>query len=122
MAQTGISSLMAPMAGAGLGSHQVSAIFLCLKLHKYHLPRLARCCVYPRCCRHIGQAEEAEGDTRAARTQPFPCPHAAPLALIPLFLPPHPGQVCSINSRFAKVHILYVGSTPLKSAFRGTIR
>ncbi|XP_075573468.1 exosome complex component CSL4 isoform X2 [Pelecanus crispus] len=30
--------------------------------------------------------------------------------------------VCSINSRFAKVHILYVGSTPLKSAFRGTIR
>ena len=32
------------------------------------------------------------------------------------------GQVCSINSRFAKVHILYVGSTPLKSTFRGTIR
>ncbi|NWT62412.1 EXOS1 protein, partial [Erythrocercus mccallii] len=31
-------------------------------------------------------------------------------------------QVCSINSRFAKVHILYVGSTPLKSTFRGTIR
>ncbi|KAM6263889.1 exosome complex component CSL4 isoform 1-T1 [Spheniscus humboldti] len=31
-------------------------------------------------------------------------------------------KVCSINSRFAKVHILYVGSTPLKSAFRGTIR
>ncbi|XP_062988579.1 exosome complex component CSL4 isoform X1 [Elgaria multicarinata webbii] len=30
--------------------------------------------------------------------------------------------VCSINSRFAKVHILYVGSTPLKSPFRGTIR
>ncbi|XP_074764523.1 exosome complex component CSL4 isoform X2 [Athene noctua] len=30
--------------------------------------------------------------------------------------------VCSINSRFAKVHILYVGSTPLKSTFRGTIR
>ncbi|ETE68001.1 Exosome complex component CSL4, partial [Ophiophagus hannah] len=32
------------------------------------------------------------------------------------------GMVCSINSRFAKVHILYVGSTPLKSPFRGTIR
>ncbi|XP_066856310.1 exosome complex component CSL4 isoform X2 [Anser cygnoides] len=32
------------------------------------------------------------------------------------------GGVCSINSRFAKVHILYVGSTPLKSTFRGTIR
>ncbi|NXW03124.1 EXOS1 protein, partial [Fregetta grallaria] len=31
-------------------------------------------------------------------------------------------KVCSINSRFAKVHILYVGSTPLKSTFRGTIR
>ncbi|KFV47074.1 Exosome complex component CSL4, partial [Tyto alba] len=31
-------------------------------------------------------------------------------------------QVCSINSRFAKVHILYVGPTPLKSTFRGTIR
>ncbi|XP_065263863.1 exosome complex component CSL4 [Emys orbicularis] len=31
-------------------------------------------------------------------------------------------KVCSINSRFAKVHILYIGSTPLKSAFRGTIR
>ncbi|XP_017581596.1 exosome complex component CSL4 isoform X4 [Corvus cornix cornix] len=31
-------------------------------------------------------------------------------------------EVCSINSRFAKVHILYVGSTPLKSTFRGTIR
>lgn len=31
-------------------------------------------------------------------------------------------QVCSINSRFAKVNILYVGSTPLKSTFRGTIR
>ncbi|KGL73127.1 Exosome complex component CSL4, partial [Tinamus guttatus] len=31
-------------------------------------------------------------------------------------------QVCSINSRFAKVHILYIGSTPLKSTFRGTIR
>uniref|UniRef100_A0A8C0IV88 Exosome component 1 n=1 Tax=Chelonoidis abingdonii TaxID=106734 RepID=A0A8C0IV88_CHEAB len=32
------------------------------------------------------------------------------------------GAVCSINSRFAKVHILYIGSTPLKSTFRGTIR
>uniref|UniRef100_K7G4I2 Exosome component 1 n=1 Tax=Pelodiscus sinensis TaxID=13735 RepID=K7G4I2_PELSI len=31
-------------------------------------------------------------------------------------------QVCSINSRFAKVRILYIGSTPLKSTFRGTIR
>uniref|UniRef100_A0A8C7ZF40 Exosome component 1 n=1 Tax=Oryzias sinensis TaxID=183150 RepID=A0A8C7ZF40_9TELE len=31
-------------------------------------------------------------------------------------------QVTSINSRFAKVHILYVGSTPLKDLFRGTIR
>ncbi|XP_044880563.1 exosome complex component CSL4 isoform X2 [Mauremys mutica] len=31
-------------------------------------------------------------------------------------------KVCSINSRFAKVRILYIGSTPLKSAFRGTIR
>uniref|UniRef100_A0A8C6DXM3 Exosome complex component CSL4 n=1 Tax=Moschus moschiferus TaxID=68415 RepID=A0A8C6DXM3_MOSMO len=30
--------------------------------------------------------------------------------------------VSSINSRFAKVHILYVGSTPLKNSFRGTIR
>uniref|UniRef100_A0A8C5V928 Exosome complex component CSL4 n=1 Tax=Microcebus murinus TaxID=30608 RepID=A0A8C5V928_MICMU len=32
------------------------------------------------------------------------------------------GSVSSINSRFAKVHILYVGSTPLKNSFRGTIR
>ncbi|XP_038597793.1 exosome complex component CSL4-like [Tachyglossus aculeatus] len=31
-------------------------------------------------------------------------------------------QVSSINSRFARVHILYVGSTPLKNSFRGTIR
>ncbi|NXG44435.1 EXOS1 protein, partial [Psilopogon haemacephalus] len=31
-------------------------------------------------------------------------------------------KVCSINSRFAKVHILYIGSVPLKSTFRGTIR
>ncbi|XP_053518447.1 exosome complex component CSL4 isoform X2 [Artibeus jamaicensis] len=31
-------------------------------------------------------------------------------------------KVSSINSRFAKVHILYVGSTPLKNSFRGTIR
>ncbi|KAF6739157.1 Exosome complex component CSL4 [Oryzias melastigma] len=31
-------------------------------------------------------------------------------------------KVTSINSRFAKVHILYVGSTPLKDLFRGTIR
>uniref|UniRef100_A0A803TZ16 Exosome component 1 n=1 Tax=Anolis carolinensis TaxID=28377 RepID=A0A803TZ16_ANOCA len=31
-------------------------------------------------------------------------------------------KVCSINSRFAKVHILYVGSSPLKTPFRGTIR
>uniref|UniRef100_A0A2K6GTR1 Exosome complex component CSL4 n=1 Tax=Propithecus coquereli TaxID=379532 RepID=A0A2K6GTR1_PROCO len=30
-------------------------------------------------------------------------------------------KVSSINSRFAKVHILYVGSTPLKNSFRGTI-
>ncbi|XP_028917566.1 exosome complex component CSL4 isoform X2 [Ornithorhynchus anatinus] len=32
------------------------------------------------------------------------------------------GSVSSINSRFARVHILYVGSTPLKNSFRGTIR
>uniref|UniRef100_A0A9J8AWQ8 Exosome component 1 n=1 Tax=Cyprinus carpio carpio TaxID=630221 RepID=A0A9J8AWQ8_CYPCA len=31
-------------------------------------------------------------------------------------------KVMSINPRFAKVHILYVGSTPLKDRFRGTIR
>uniref|UniRef100_A0A4W5QA62 Exosome component 1 n=1 Tax=Hucho hucho TaxID=62062 RepID=A0A4W5QA62_9TELE len=31
-------------------------------------------------------------------------------------------KVTSINPRFAKVHILYVGSTPLKDRFRGTIR
>ncbi|PNI82152.1 EXOSC1 isoform 10, partial [Pan troglodytes] len=31
-------------------------------------------------------------------------------------------KVSSINSRFAKVHILYVGSMPLKNSFRGTIR
>uniref|UniRef100_A0A8C9DI39 Exosome component 1 n=1 Tax=Prolemur simus TaxID=1328070 RepID=A0A8C9DI39_PROSS len=31
-------------------------------------------------------------------------------------------KVSSINSRFAKVHILYVGCTPLKNSFRGTIR
>ncbi|XP_028651481.2 exosome complex component CSL4 [Erpetoichthys calabaricus] len=31
-------------------------------------------------------------------------------------------KVTSINPRFAKVHILYVGSTPLKNKFRGTIR
>uniref|UniRef100_A0A3Q3F4H6 Exosome component 1 n=1 Tax=Labrus bergylta TaxID=56723 RepID=A0A3Q3F4H6_9LABR len=30
-------------------------------------------------------------------------------------------KVTSINPRFAKVHILYVGSTPLKDRFRGTI-
>jgi exosome complex component CSL4 len=31
-------------------------------------------------------------------------------------------KVSSINSHFAKVHILYVGSTPLKNSFRETIR
>ncbi|XP_034044747.1 exosome complex component CSL4 isoform X2 [Thalassophryne amazonica] len=31
-------------------------------------------------------------------------------------------KVTSINSRFAKVRILYVGSTPLKEHFRGMIR
>ncbi|XP_055503051.1 exosome complex component CSL4 isoform X3 [Leucoraja erinacea] len=31
-------------------------------------------------------------------------------------------KVTSINPRFAKVHIIYVRSTPLKGAFRGTIR
>ncbi|XP_072095101.1 exosome complex component CSL4 isoform X1 [Mobula birostris] len=31
-------------------------------------------------------------------------------------------KVTSINPRFAKVHILYVRSTPLKGAFKGTIR
>lgn len=31
-------------------------------------------------------------------------------------------KVCSINSRFAKVQILYIASTPLKNTFRGTIR
>uniref|UniRef100_A0A8C8UEA0 Uncharacterized protein n=1 Tax=Peromyscus maniculatus bairdii TaxID=230844 RepID=A0A8C8UEA0_PERMB len=31
-------------------------------------------------------------------------------------------KVSSLSSHFAKVHILYVGSTPLKNAFRGTIR
>uniref|UniRef100_A0A3P8VIF2 Exosome complex component CSL4 n=1 Tax=Cynoglossus semilaevis TaxID=244447 RepID=A0A3P8VIF2_CYNSE len=31
-------------------------------------------------------------------------------------------EVTSINPRYAKVHILYVGSTPLKDRFRGTIR
>ncbi|KAG7486897.1 exosome complex component CSL4 [Solea senegalensis] len=31
-------------------------------------------------------------------------------------------KVTSINPRYAKVHILYVGSTPLKDRFRGTIR
>ncbi|KPP75789.1 exosome complex component CSL4-like, partial [Scleropages formosus] len=31
-------------------------------------------------------------------------------------------EVTSINPRFAKVHVLYVGSTPLKDNFRGTIR
>uniref|UniRef100_A0A8K9XVU6 Exosome complex component CSL4 n=1 Tax=Oncorhynchus mykiss TaxID=8022 RepID=A0A8K9XVU6_ONCMY len=31
-------------------------------------------------------------------------------------------KVTCINPRFAKVHILYVGSTPLKDRFRGTIR
>ncbi|XP_078079197.1 exosome complex component CSL4 [Mustelus asterias] len=31
-------------------------------------------------------------------------------------------KVTSINPRFAKVHILYVRSTPLKGTFRGTIR
>ncbi|XP_041123849.1 exosome complex component CSL4-like isoform X1 [Polyodon spathula] len=31
-------------------------------------------------------------------------------------------KVTSINPRFVKVHILYVGSTPLKDKFRGTIR
>uniref|UniRef100_A0A8B9MRS2 Exosome component 1 n=1 Tax=Accipiter nisus TaxID=211598 RepID=A0A8B9MRS2_9AVES len=41
---------------------------------------------------------------------------------LPLDLASPEAQVCSINSRFAKVHILYVGSTPLKSTFRGTIR
>ncbi|XP_029886320.1 exosome complex component CSL4 isoform X6 [Aquila chrysaetos chrysaetos] len=41
---------------------------------------------------------------------------------LPLDFASPEAQVCSINSRFAKVHILYVGSTPLKSTFRGTIR
>ncbi|TRY86076.1 hypothetical protein DNTS_030171 [Danionella cerebrum] len=31
-------------------------------------------------------------------------------------------KVTSLNPRYAKVHILYVGSTPLKDRFRGTIR
>lgn len=31
-------------------------------------------------------------------------------------------KVTSINPRFAKVRILYIGSAPLKNAFRGTIR
>ncbi|XP_038678266.1 exosome complex component CSL4 [Scyliorhinus canicula] len=31
-------------------------------------------------------------------------------------------KVTSINPRFAKVHILYVRSTPLKGTFRGTLR
>uniref|UniRef100_A0A8D0H5C1 Exosome complex component CSL4 n=1 Tax=Sphenodon punctatus TaxID=8508 RepID=A0A8D0H5C1_SPHPU len=31
-------------------------------------------------------------------------------------------KVCSINARFAKVHILYISSMPLKTPFRGTIR
>uniref|UniRef100_A0A8B9HQ38 Exosome complex component N-terminal domain-containing protein n=1 Tax=Astyanax mexicanus TaxID=7994 RepID=A0A8B9HQ38_ASTMX len=31
-------------------------------------------------------------------------------------------KVTSINPRVAKGHILYVGSTPLKDRFRGTIR
>ncbi|KAG3290483.1 EXOSC1 [Ictidomys tridecemlineatus] len=31
-------------------------------------------------------------------------------------------KVSSISSRLAKVHILYVGSTPLKNSFQGTIR
>ncbi|XP_043912172.1 exosome complex component CSL4 isoform X2 [Protopterus annectens] len=31
-------------------------------------------------------------------------------------------KVTSINPRFAKVRILYIGSTPLKNAFKGTIR
>ncbi|KAM4636825.1 exosome complex component CSL4 [Discoglossus pictus] len=40
---------------------------------------------------------------------------------------PHVGavvtcKVTSINSRFAKVQIMYIGSTPLKNTFRGTIR
>ncbi|MEE6486159.1 hypothetical protein FKM82_014531 [Ascaphus truei] len=31
-------------------------------------------------------------------------------------------KVMSINSRFAKVQIMYIGSTPLINTFRGTIR
>ncbi|KAG8435423.1 hypothetical protein GDO86_013385 [Hymenochirus boettgeri] len=31
-------------------------------------------------------------------------------------------KVMSINSRFAKVQIMYIGSTPLRNTFRGTIR
>ncbi|KAE8590619.1 hypothetical protein XENTR_v10018133 [Xenopus tropicalis] len=31
-------------------------------------------------------------------------------------------KVTSINSRFAKVQIMYIGSTPLSNTFRGTIR
>ncbi|XP_075072019.1 exosome complex component CSL4 [Mixophyes fleayi] len=31
-------------------------------------------------------------------------------------------KVTSINSRFAKVQIMYISSTPLKNTFRGTIR
>ncbi|XP_041424462.1 exosome component 1 L homeolog isoform X1 [Xenopus laevis] len=31
-------------------------------------------------------------------------------------------KVTSINSRFAKVQIMYIGSTPLRNTFRGTIR
>lgn len=62
-------------------------------------------------------APGAAGKERCGALNEPPGPaHAALTARCPSV------QVCSINSRFAKVNILYVGSTPLKSTFRGTIR
>lgn len=55
----GINFLTVPMVGEGLGSQQVSAVFVCLKLHKCHLSRLARCRVSHLRHHYFGHKEAA---------------------------------------------------------------
>ncbi|NWR81160.1 EXOS1 protein, partial [Centropus unirufus] len=66
------------------------------------------------------RSEGSEVSTATGCVPPFP----GASGWAPSLCSPFPARepVGSINSRFAKVHILYVGSTPLKSTFRGTIR
>lgn len=55
----GIGFLTFLMEGEGLGSLQVSALFWCLELHKYHLPRLA-CCQVSHHCLVTGRRRPSE--------------------------------------------------------------